>query len=241
MFLLLGVLFGACTDEEIQRVYPLTFAQGTYEVRTGITMSIPFRSGNKSYVVASSDTAVVKASASITDSQIGFGDLYLWGNAKGQAIVSVKDRVSGEQVDLRITVTDFYLGFEVVDTDSVLFQRNDYLFFVKNKSNDFLAYEGADLTTEPVLRFKGTYDFIMSGNKPFVHITYEKDGQPVKYVFDMAESSSELLAMLDHFWGLSQKKTKDIGIHNYYMNLKETSTGSKSMCLLRDQYPLPKE
>lgn len=74
MFLLLGVLFGACTDEEIQRVYPLTFAQGTYEVRTGITMSIPFRSGNKSYVVASSDTAVVKASASITDSQIGFGN-----------------------------------------------------------------------------------------------------------------------------------------------------------------------
>lgn len=240
LLVLLYILCGACKNEEISRIYSLTFEKGAYEVRSGMTLSIPFRSGNKDYIITSSDTAVVKALANITVSNIGFGTLYLSGNAKGEATVSVKDKVCGEQVDLRITVTDFYLGFEVMETDSVIFQKNDCLFFVKNETKDFLVFGKKNVTGELVLRFKGNYEFTL-GNKPYVDIEYEKDGHPVKYVFDMTESSSEIFSILDHFYRLSMKKTKDIGIRNYYMNLKESSTGSKLVCLLREQYTISKE
>lgn len=243
-----GILFvglclccGACTNDEIPRIYPLTFEKDAYELRVGLTSGVSFRSGNKDYIVTSNDTSVVKASVSVTDSKIGFGTLYLIGNGKGEAVVSVKDNVSGEKVDLQITVTDFYLGFEVVETDSVIFQRNDYLFFVENGAKDFLAFQKTDTDDKPLLRFKGSYEFIMNGEKPLVNIEYEKEGQTIKYTFDMTGSSSEIFSILDHYYPLSFAKSKDIGIRYYYMNLKETVTGSKLVCLLRDQFPLPKE
>lgn len=240
--ILLCVLFGACTNDEIPRIYTLTFEKDAYEVREGMTSSVPFRSGNKDYVVHSSDTTVVKASANITDSSVGFGNLYLFGNGMGEAVVSVKDNVSGEKVDLQITVTEFSLGFEVVKTDSVIFQRNDYLFFVKNESKDFLAFGRTGVADEPVLRFKGTYKFAVVEGKPFVNIEYKKEGAPVEYAFDMSGSSGELLSMFGHFFQLgTMAKMRDIGIRYYYMNLEEKATGSKLICLLRDLYPLPKE
>ena len=238
---LLCLFYGACTNKEIPRIYSLTFEKEAYEIRSGMTSSVPFRSGNKDYVVTSSDTAVVKVSVSVADSKIGFGTLFLLGNRKGEAIVSVKDNISGERVDLQITVTDFYLGFEVVETDSGIFQKNDYLFFVKNESKDFLVFGETGTTGELALRFKGSYEFTIIGDKPFVNIGYEKEGQPVEYTFDMSGSSPEVFSLFGHFFHLSAAKTKDIGIRYYYMQLKETATNSETVCLLRDQYALPKE
>ena len=223
---LLCLFYGACTNKEIPRIYSLTFEKEAYEIRSGVT---------------SSDTAVVKVSVSVADSKIGFGTLFLLGNRKGEAIVSVKDNISGERVDLQITVTDFYLGFEVVETDSVIFQENDYLFFVKNESKDFLVFGETGTTGELALRFKGSYEFTITGDKPFVNIGYEKEGQPVEYTFDMSGSSPEVFSLFGHFFHLSAAKTKDIGIRYYYMQLKETATNSETVCLLRDQYALPKE
>lgn len=238
LLVLLCVLYGACTDREIPRIYPLTFEKGEYELRERMTLSVTFRSGNKDYTVVSSDTAVVKAS---TDSKIGFGTLYLLGNGKGEAIVSVKDNVSNEKIDLRVTVTDFFLGFEVVDTDNVIFQKNDCLFFVKNESKDFLALGKTDTIDGTVLRFRGNYEFAVTGGKHFVHIEYEKEGQPVKYAFDMTGSSSEIFSMIEHFYQPDMVKAKDIGPRYYFMNLEERTTGSKLVCLLRDVLLLPQQ
>ena len=239
--LLLCLFYGACTNKEIPRIYSLTFEKEAYEVRSGMTASVPFLSGNKNYTVISSDTAVVKVSVSVADSKIGFGTLFLFGNRKGAAVVSVKDNVSGERVNLQITVTDFYIGFEVVETDRVIFQKNDYLFFVKNESKDFLVFGETDATGELALRFKGSYEFIITGDKPFVNIGYEKEGQPIEYTFDMSGSSPEIFSLFGHFFQWSAAKAKDFGIRNYYMQLKETATNSEAVCLLREQYALPKE
>lgn len=237
--ILAGVLCGACKNEEIPRIYPLTFGEPAYETQVGVTTNVPFRSGNKDYVVTSEDTAVVVAYAAI-NSDIGFGSLYLHGKRTGKANVTVKDNVSGETVGLRITVTDFYLSFLVVQTDSVIFRENDICFFVQNEAKDFMVFERKGREGYPALKFKGSYEFNLAGNKPFVNVEYKEGEQAVKHSFDIAGSSPEIFTLIErHFLPGTDKKARDI-MRYYFMKLEDVATGSKMVCVLQN-LPLPVE
>lgn len=236
---LVGVLCGACRDEEIGRIYSLTFSEPAYATRVGVTMNVSFRSGNKDYVVTSGDTAVVEAYARI-DSDIGFGTLYLHGKREGKTNVTVKDNVSGETVGLRITVGEFYLSFSVEQTDSVVFRKGDMCYFVQNEAKDFMVFEKKGSADYPVLKFKGSYEFTVAGDKPFVNVEYIDAGQAVGHSFDMTGSSPEIFDLIEHYYlSDTAKKARDI-VRYYFMNLEDVATGAKMVCVLRD-LPLPEE
>lgn len=239
VFVLVVVLCGACKNEEIGRIYPLTFSELAYATRIGVTMNVSFRSGNKDYVVTSGDTAVVEAYARI-DGDIGFGTLCLHGKREGKANVTVKDNVSGETVGLRITVGEFYLSFLVVQTDTAIFRKDDMCYFVQNEAKDFMVFEKKGTDDYPVLKFKGSYEFTATGDTPFVNVEYINAGQEVRHSFDMTGCSPEIFGLIEHYYlPDTAKKARDI-MRYYFMNLEDVATGSKMMCVLHD-LPLPEE
>lgn len=196
-------------DEKIAPVYPLTFEKEAYRVRMNLTESIPVIGGSKSYVVRVEDPAVLEAEVAFP-STIGFGEIRITPKEKGKTALFVTDQVSQETKRLHVEVTDFYMGFTVVESSHPDFPEGEALFLVANASqNCFLLKESGEMTPVIEVDKRGDYAFSVVDNAPrlVLNLREETTEKMQTYTFDISLSKQEIIAMLNRWFALGWKNT----------------------------------
>lgn len=196
-------------DEKIAPVYPLTFEKEAYRVRMNLTESIPVTGGSKSYVVRVEDPAVLEAEVAFP-STIGFGEIRITPKEKGKTALFVTDQVSEETKRLSVEVTDFYMGFTVVESSHPDFPEGEALFLVANASqNCFLLKESGEMTPVIEVDKRGDYAFSVVDNAPrlVLSLREETTEKMQTYTFDISLSKQEIIAMLNRWFALGWKNT----------------------------------
>lgn len=192
-------------DEKVEDVYPLTFEKGSYRLRLNLPQSIPVLGGSKSYSLQVGDPELLEAKITFL-STIGFGEIEVTPKQKGRTAMLVTDQVSGETKKLDVEVTDFYMGFSIVESSDASLPVGEALFFVENEKHDcFLIRQNDDISL-PVLDVagRGDYAFSVEEGLPYLtlHLQAEDSETPETRVFDISASKTEIMVALNRWYGL---------------------------------------
>lgn len=227
-----SLLWLSCSDdnngESPMELSPLTFKHDNYEVRKDFMKNIPVVTGNQAYTTKVEDTEIVKAQAWFNEGTKNAGFLRLDGLKKGETIVCVTDITSKESVNLKIKVTDFYMGFVIEATNDDIFPKGDFLYLLKDKEKSFyiLGHKDGQVTKET--KVKGTYTTGIENDTPYLFLTYlNKEDQEVTRKFNFSESSSAIIQLFNDYFGLPTKAIQNRMnvLPKEYMILKEVQTG----------------
>lgn len=214
----LGMLFlGVCAlgwvscneDVKIEQVYPLTFEKEAYRVRMNLNESIPVIGGSKSYALRVEDPAVLEAEVAFP-STVGFGEIRITPKEKGKTALFVTDQVSEETKRLSVEVTDFYMGFTVVESSHPDFPEGEALFLVANASkNCFLLKESGEMAPAIEVDKRGDYAFSVVDNAPRLVLNWREETteKMQTYTFDISSSKREIIAMLNRWFALGWENT----------------------------------
>lgn len=192
-------------DEKVEEAYPLTFEKGSYRLRLNLPQSIPVLGGSKSYRLQVGDAEVLEAKITFP-STIGFGAIEMTPKRKGRTSVLITDQVSGETKKLDVEVTDFYMGFSIVESSHVSLPAGEALFLVENEKHDcFLIKQNDDLSL-PVLDVaaRGDYAFSVEESLPYLtlHLQAEDSETAETMVFDISASKPEIMVALNRWYAL---------------------------------------
>lgn len=108
LLLFVVIALSACKKDDPHEIYPLTFPSDTYYVSEGSELFLYINQGNQQYELEiGGDESVISTRAD--ESSWPAGGIYISGLKKGSTQLSVKDRVSGQKVDLKVHVVDPFL------------------------------------------------------------------------------------------------------------------------------------
>jgi len=215
------LLFGfiSCSDDDNDKeIYDLTFERGDYTVMEESGYSIMVRSGNGDYTITSEDSLI--ATASYSEANVGFGDIFITPKKKGQTVIRVKDNVVNQEVKLNITVTNKYLSLNVYETTAVVdiddtkqkeeiekdlaevtaFKKYFSIFLIDDEVKTSYVFKNVeDIATGNYL-YKGTYEFRMIGNEPYLDVSY-MNGE-VETIQPYVLSGDEAIAGISRYFDL---------------------------------------
>lgn len=227
-----SLLWLSCSDdnngESPIELSPLAFEHDSYEVREDFMKNIPVFTGNQAYTTKVEDTEIVKAQTWFNEGAKNAGYLRLDGLKKGETVVCVTDIASKESVNLKVKVTDFYMGFVIETTNDGIFPKGDFLYLLKDKEKSFYILGNKDGQVTEETKVKGTYTTGIENGIPYLFLTYlNKENQEVTRKFNFSESSSAIIQLFNDYFGLSTKEIQNRMnvLPKQYMILKEAQTG----------------
>lgn len=226
-----SLLWLSCSDDNNGEspivLSPLTFEHDSYEVREDFVKTIPVVTGNQAYTTKVEDTEIVKAQTWFNEGAKDAGFLRLDGLKKGETIVCVTDIASKESVNLKVKVTNFYMGFEIEATNDDIFPKGDFLYLLKDEEKSFYILGRKDGLVTEETKVKGGYTTGIENGIPYLFLTYlNKESQEVTRKFNFSESSPSIIQLFNDYFGLSSKAIQNRMnvLPKEYMILKEVQT-----------------
>jgi hypothetical protein len=233
VFLLLSFFLFSCGNDDDKEVYSLTFEKDSYETGLGFSYNIPVLSGNGDYTVAVEDEDILSAESFIGE-DLGAGQIHIYAKKKGETFVHITDNRSGDEVTLKIKVTDAYLPGIVLSSNHPLLSAGQYLYLVKNDANDFYIFTKNPSQDDLSLAIQGNYDFVAEDNKDnegyltgYLIFNYQDAGMGSQtYKFDISSDpqNSYAINLLTSFFEIKWEKSVGGPPPAPLLKLKEENT-----------------
>lgn len=227
---LCAVSITSCDNENGKdKIYPLSFAKEYYECPLLTVGYIDIRGGNRDYTITVENPEVLDIDVDLSNLQ-GMGNLKVNPKKKGETIVSVKDNITNETIDLKIKIIDSYLTYSIKESNHPALANGTVVYLINNEAKDCYFFRYIDYKNElshtPIS--KGSYEFSIklesgSGNStslypiPYLTLNYASNEQgeftdasipptPKKLRFDFINSventNNILLNMIHRFLGV---------------------------------------
>lgn len=227
LFLFLCLLFTSCNKDqnEMTENPPLRFANTSYEVRVGQQEAIGFVEGSGDYSLEIEKPELLEATLRPELKQ-----LFISSKQKGETTLVLTDNKARETIQLKIKITDSYLGFVHKDSNIPGFSSGTALFFVNNPEKDFYLFKQAKGTYlpegTPILQ--GHYETFSEKGLPYLILYYQyKDQDTETHRYDLSESSPEIYAImnkyLDSDWIKQTPANRSIAPKYYYLHINEVA------------------
>ncbi|WP_455665841.1 hypothetical protein [Phocaeicola sp.] len=160
------ICFTACSDDE--QIDPIRFPNYSYDVRMMLGRSISFVDGSGDYTINIENPEILDAAI---NSDIK--SLQINPKQKGETTVSITDNKAKSTVELKLTVTDFYIGFKNVASNhsNPILSPDTFLFLVNNDTHDFYLYDKEENITysRPL---NGSFEFKEIDSEPYLILHY---------------------------------------------------------------------
>lgn len=251
LFLCVMSLAACSDDDEKQEFTPLHFEFESLETTegTGGIMFVYTGSGNISLDVRNTD--IIDASYEVNEhygeiilggSSNHLGQINITGKMKGETSILVKDNVTKETVELRIKITDKYLGFTMQSGGNHPALTEDIHFFlVDNDAHDcyFFLWDHLNNKLRETPIVKGKYEFSVekegNGTIPYMTLTYPSDENgkftraaiaPTPHKFNILKSNDAVYSAFRTHLGVDWDAlagTKS-NIRSYTLQMKEVGT-----------------
>lgn len=226
---LITICLSACSDnkDEIKEIYPIRFDDTSYEVRMGVSESIGFVDGSGDYTLKVENPQLLEASISIKTKT-----LIISAKQKGETVLSITDNGVGETVNLKIKVTDSYIGFINADGNIPMFPIRTNLFLVNNASKEFYLFNQANGSNgpadEPIL--KGNYEIAVENKISYLTLVFQnKEKGTETHKFNIQKSDSQVYAIMSKYlnidWETMSESVRSTGPQTYFLHMNEESTG----------------
>lgn len=185
-------------------VKDLEFTQETYYIPEGDHATVYVASGNQQYSLSGFDEAIISPAVSNTDFPAGV--IYITGLKKGKTEMTVKDEVSGQEVQLTIHVVDPFLVMEASDVFPMIKDQNDetaraiwehvrtepqgffgfetreVLVLQQNADNRFWVFKNGEDAARGITHKSGKFTLTFSyGGPNRLRLDYEDSDEPIEY------------------------------------------------------------
>lgn len=168
LFIFIGLILHSCKKDDPREVYDLTFPSDTYYVSEGNEIFLYINQGNQKYQLETADGSVIETR--LDDSLWPAGGIYVTGLKKGDAKLTVKDMVTGQQTTLNIHVVDPYLLFRMSSLVPVIKVPPQMPEITRNKIRDEAkTYGTLQLDQIIILHRNATRQFFIFENKEDLH------------------------------------------------------------------------
>lgn len=225
LLLVVTISFSGCNYEESKekKVYPIRFANNSYEVRVNQLESIGFVDGSGDYTIEVENPELLSATIDVKVERLSIS-----AKQKGETYLTIIDNKADGKVRLKIKVTDSYLGFRLSSKSNIPFipEETD-LFLVNNEQKDFFLFKHDRVVNFPVGKpvLKGTYSTKVESEVPLLMLTFQnEEGITEAHTYDISESDSEIYSLMNKFInsGWEKKNARSTGPQVYIMKMKET-------------------
>lgn len=198
----IGICFCGCNDgNEEGEVYPIRFADNSYEVRLKQTESISFVDGSGDYTIRVDNPEILEATIN-SDSK----SLLLHSKQKGETEITIIDNKAKGEVRLNMKVVDSYLGFMYTDGNIPLFPMHTNLYLVNSESQEFYIFKQMEYSNVPeeecVLKgnYAIKYDEASFSFRLLLTIIKEEN-QPETHTYNIT-GSSNIYTLMKQYLGL---------------------------------------
>lgn len=238
----LSIGLAGCDDEE-QATYPLVISKTSFEVPLKGSYTIPISKGNGAYTLKVADPTIAEATLLVADMyDSSCGRISVEGKQKGETTLLVTDNVTKETATLTIKVTDSYLSSFITQSNHPALANNVWIYLINNEARDcyFLADNADEAPHAPtsMLLSKGTYNFSVENDTPYLSLTYVSDGNgkffigevvPTEHKFDLSANEyrtfTALKSLLNVDWGtLPITETRMSVPQAIYLKMDEVGT-----------------
>lgn len=238
---LCAISITSCVNENGKdKIYPLSFEKEYYECPLLAESYIGIRGGNRDYSITVENPEVLNIDVDLSYLQ-GMGNLKVNPKKKGETIVSVKDNITNETIDLKIKIIDSYLAYSIKESNHPALTNGTIVYLINNEAKDCYFFRYIDYKNElshtPIS--KGSYEFSIklesgSGNStplyaiPYLTLNYASNEQgeftdasipptPKKLRFDFINSDKNtnniILNMIQRFLGVDWKELAENEVH----------------------------
>ena len=227
LFLCLYLLLTGCSKDqnEMTENPPLRFANTSYEVRIGQQEAIGFVEGSGDYFLKIENPELLEATL-----RPDLKQLFINSKQKGETTLAITDNKARETIQLKIKVTDSYLGFTYKDSNIPGFTPGTDLFFVNNPEKDFYVFkqEKGTYLPEGTPILQGHYETFSEEGCPYLILHYQyKDQDAETHRYDLSESSPEIYTImnkyLDSNWIKQTPANRSIAPKYYYLHINEVA------------------
>lgn len=176
-------------DNGKDKIYPLSFEEEYYECPLLKISYIGIRGGNRDYTITVENPEVLDVDVDLSYLQ-GMGNLKVNPKKKGETIVSVKDNITNETIDLKIKIIDSYLAYSIKKSNHPALSNGTVVYLINNEAKDCYFFRYIDSTNKlsPTPISKGSYEFFIklengSGNSsptyaiPYLTLNYASNEQ----------------------------------------------------------------
>lgn len=240
---LCAISITSCDNENGKaKIYPLSFEKEYYECPLLAESYIGIRGGNRDYSITVENPEVLDIDVDLSYLQ-GMGNLKVNPKKKGETIVSVKDNITNETIDLKIKIIDSYLAYSIKESNHPALSSGTVVYLINNEAKDCYFFRYIDYKNElshtPIS--KGSYEFSIklesgSGNStpsyaiPYLTLNYASNEQgefsdasipptPKKLRFDLFNSDKNtnniILNMIQRFLGVEWKELAENEVHKH--------------------------
>lgn len=240
---LCAISITSCDNENGKdQIYPLSFEKEYYECPLLAESYIGIRGGNRNYSITVENPEVLDIDVDLSYLQ-GMGNLKVNPKKKGETIVSVKDNITNETIDLKIKIIDSYLAYSIKESNHPALTNGTVVYLINNEAKDCYFFRYIDYKNElshtPIS--KGSYEFSIklesgSGNStplytiPYLTLNYASNEQgeftdasipptPKKLRFDFINSDKNtnniILNMIQRFLGVDWKELAENEVHKH--------------------------
>lgn len=227
-------------DNGKDKIYPLSFEEEYYECPLLKVSYIGIRGGNRDYTITVENPEVLDIDVDLSYLQ-GMGNLKVNPKKKGETIVSVKDNITNETIDLKIKIIDSYLAYSIKKSNHPALSNGTVVYLINNEAKDcyFFRYIDSKIELSPTPISKGSYEFSIklesgSGNStplyaiPYLTLNYASNEQgeftdasipptPKKLRFDFINSDNNtndiILNMTYRFLGVDWEELAKNELH----------------------------
>ncbi|MFC3196455.1 hypothetical protein ACFOET_02390 [Parapedobacter deserti] len=255
-YLFFALFILSCKNEETLEVKDLQFIQETYYVPEGDYVNVHVASGNQQYSLSGFDEDLISPMVSNTD--FPAGSIYVNGLKKGKTAITVKDEVSGQEVQLTIHVVDPFLALEVSDVIPMIknedyetvqaireqvrtepqrffgFETREVLILQQNADNQFWVFKNEEEAARGTVHKSGKFTLTFSyGGPNRLRLDYEDSDEPIEYAL-FAPNQTVFSSLLR--W--SQNGEPENSAANVQSNALRSSIGSKSAEIRQNTSPV---
>lgn len=187
----------SCSSDD-DKLSPFVIEQTELEVRLNLNETIRIEKGNGNYKVTIDDPEIVDASVSYSQMD-NCNYVHLSGKHKGATSVWVTDTASDEQIELKTTIVDLYLGATINPNEHELFSETGTLFLVYSSPVPSF-YMAASDDQKPIC--KGTFRYHEEEETKTPVLTFyfftENEGSHAVQ-FNISESTPALISLLGFY------------------------------------------
>ncbi|MCD7900328.1 MAG: hypothetical protein LUH22_10785 [Bacteroides sp.] len=228
LHLLFAILFTSlclisCDSDDKPRIYDLSFNSYEYVLTMSESdVNISIKSGNSNYGIQSEDESIATASIELPGPGYGtslFGCIKINTKSKGRTTFTVTDKVTLQEVKLRITVIDPYLVLKCGGQEEVINLKdknweNAYQISKGMKENSwftpdekFVLVKDSPrtlyiLSSKDEIIHKGEYEFVLQEKEPYIFFRYPENSEWQEFSFPIL-SGGYGLGAINHFFGLN--------------------------------------